>query len=146
MNVRTGQCEKVNFQGIAYSRYNQGDILGGDNLSTLSPSFMPKNCLQMTDIQQSNRNVFITLQASPEVYQAKDSDEPGFIDIVFPNISVPVSYYCNRCTRDKTIFECLLLFASGLPSGMFSMQVSCQVAQSSGPQECKLTIPYKTVR
>ena len=86
----------------------------------------------MVDIQQSNKNVFVTLQAQPEIYLSSKSNEPGFIKINFPNISKPVSYYCNKCVRDETLFECLILFASGLPSSMFTMNFSCEVELPTG--------------
>ena len=48
-------------KAITYSKSEFGDSLKGDReLKKLNDK-----CLKMADIQQSNRNVFITLKASP---------------------------------------------------------------------------------
>ena len=99
----------------------------------------------MVDIQQSNNNVFITLQASAEVLQDRKASESNFIRIIFPDTSVPISYYCNLSSKDETLFECLLLFAAGLPASLMTFQFRCDVGTSSGAKQCHLSIPYKSV-
>ena len=63
----TGECGRVNIPGgtVAYSRTNSGDALN-DSSTVL------QDCLKMVAIQQSNNNVFVTLQASSTVMQDKN--------------------------------------------------------------------------
>jgi len=101
----------------------------------------------MAAIQQSNNNVFVTLQASVAVLQDNKSTESGFIKIKFPDTSVPISYYCNPCPKDPSLYECLLLFATGLPSTLFTMTFSTSDIQTSqGSKQCRLSVPYKSIK
>ena len=66
----TASCDKIELPGgvvrTTYARTSSSDSLGDGDTRL-------KDCLKMTAIQQSNSNVFVTLQASSELLQDKKS-------------------------------------------------------------------------
>lgn len=120
-----------------------GDTLDGPVLN--SPSVKTEKCLTLDSIQQSNKNIFVTLRASPSVSSDKHSNESGFLRISFPSGRGANSYYCNQCAQDGSLYECLLLFASGVPRDLFSMLFECSIETGVGKTSvCSLEVPYRS--
>jgi hypothetical protein len=140
-NSTTGQCDKAETKvaapAVTMARTSKGDSLDDE------PQQLPEGCLKVVSLQQSNKNIFVTFQASQTIFQDQDSSESGFLKVTFPDTQTPVSYYCNRCPQDDSLFECLLLFATGLPSQLFTMRFGCKVAAASGAKTCQLEVPYR---
>ena len=122
---------------------NQDTLDGGSPPPTAVAA--AKNCLALDTIQQSKKNIFVTLKASSAVAVDKHSSESGFIRISFPSGRGANSYYCNQSSEDGTRYECLLLFASGVPREVFSMLFECSTETGAGRTSvCSLQVPYKS--
>lgn len=142
--AKTGGCEEDRVPlAVTNARASNQDTLDGD--SSPPPTAAAKNCLTLDTIQQSNKNIFVTLKASPAVSVDKHSSESEFIRISFPSGRGANSYYCNQCSQDGTLYECLLLFASGVPKEVFSMLFECSTESGTGRTSvCSLQVPYKS--
>ena len=66
-NIETGKCDPL----ISNAVNQNTDVLGGS--VTIKERKMDKNCLKMVDIQQSNRNLFVTFSGSPQVLSDRRS-------------------------------------------------------------------------
>ncbi len=103
--------------GVTHSRSSRVDQL--DKQPTL-PSL--QNCLTLDSIQQSNKNLFVKLKGSGVVLSDRGSNDRNFIRIVFEEGKAANSYYCNRCSVESEYYQCLLLFATNVPRGSFSLR------------------------
>lgn len=138
-------CRKTNINiGLAVTNAKTS---AQDTLSDDVPTNRMKDCLTLQSIQQSNKNIFVTLKASPSVTQDQKSAEAGFMKISFSDGRGASSYYCNQCHDDKTAYDCLLLFASGVPRELFTMRFECSVSSGRQTHEiCRLSVPYQSVK
>ena len=81
------------------------------------------------------------LSVSANVSADPDVTAPDYLSIKWPDpATAPNSYYCSY---DSSTFSCLLLYAGGVPAGLFSMEFSCVV---NNREKCTQKLPYKSVR
>ena len=74
------------------------------------------------DIRFNYNNVFIVLQTPKPYPNLSDYEKKNFIKYTFPDRTTePTSVYCIQNSNLKDRFECLLVYASGIPNKMYTV-------------------------
>ena len=72
----------------------------------------------------NSNNVFITLKTNPTFTFANPTEMQSFIKASFPEGPTPTIYCSQRNSPDLDIFDCLLIYPSGVPNSDFDVKFS----------------------
>lgn len=72
----------------------------------------------------NTNNVFITLMTNPTFTFTSELDRQNFIKASFPSGAKPTVYCSQRPSPNLDTFDCLLIYASGVPLGLFNVDFS----------------------
>ena len=91
--------------------------------------------------------MFVKLKASELVYQDINSNDRNFVKLDFPDQTKPASsYFCSKCPSESDSYECLLLFARGVPVSLFTMHFTSSLTVKGQAKSCRLQVPYKSIK
>ena len=78
-------------------------------------------------------NVFATIKTNKAFTFSNESEMKSFMKYDFPNPATqPNSAYCLQKVADLKTFECLLVYASGVPNLKFDIEFSFNYKGDSG--------------
>jgi hypothetical protein len=87
---------------------------------------------QLGSTNINSNNVFITLQTNPTFTFQNPTDMQNFIQSSFPNGPKPTVYCAQRNSPNLNLFDCLLIYPSGVPNGQFQVNFSYNYQGKSG--------------
>ncbi len=101
----------------------------GPNPPIVTPPIAPpssgQNLKLVGDVFINQNNVFATLQTPIAFQFASDYEKKSFIKYEFQDPSTqPSSAYCSQRATNLKQFECLMIYASGVPNKIFSIKFS----------------------
>jgi hypothetical protein len=76
--------------------------------------------------------VFISLQTNPTFTFANPTQMQSFIQSSFPSGPKPTVYCAQRNSPNLNIFDCLLIYPSGVPNSVFKVNFSYNYQGKSG--------------
>ena len=128
------QCDKGpnGGQGCTATCVAQNGFTCNNNVCTANPVNNNRLTLVGSPIINYN-NVFVTLQTQRAFVFANEVEMSSFMKYQFPNPStIPSSVFCSQSLGNQRNFECLLLYASGLPNGRYDVNFSYNFQGESG--------------
>jgi hypothetical protein len=72
----------------------------------------------------NSNNVFITLQTGQTFTFVNPTEMQGFIQTSFPSGPKPTVYCAQRNSPNLNLFDCLLIYPSGVPNARFDVNFS----------------------
>lgn len=91
------------------------------------------NLTQLGDVNFNFNNVFIVLLTPKPYPNLTDFERRNFIKYTFPDRTTePTSVYCIQNNGNRSRFECLLVYASGLPNKVFPVNFSYSYQGDAG--------------
>lgn len=69
----------------------------------------------------NSNNVYITLKVTPVFTFLNPTEMQGFIQATFPSGTKPTVYCAQRNSPNLDIFDCLLIYPSGVPNRQFGV-------------------------
>lgn len=76
------------------------------------------------NVSINTNNIYATLRTTPTFTFPNQNEMSQFMQISFPN-SVKPTYYCQqRLPPNLDIFDCLLIYPSGVPNARFTINFS----------------------
>jgi hypothetical protein len=94
--------------------------------------------VQVGSTNINSNNVFITLQTNPTFTFANPTDMQSFIQTSFPSGPKPTVYCAQRNSPNLNLFDCLLIYPSGVPNGQFQVNFSYNYQGKSGLANVKV--------
>lgn len=88
--------------------------------------------VQVGNANINSNNVFITLQTNPTFTFSNPTQMQSFIQASFPSGPKPTVYCAQRNSPNLNIFDCLLIYPSGVPNSQFQVNFSYNYQGSSG--------------
>jgi cysteine-rich repeat protein len=79
---------------------------------------------QVGNANINSNNVFITLQTGQTFTFANPTEMQGFIQTSFPSGPKPTVYCAQRNSPNLNLFDCLLIYPSGVPNARFDVNFS----------------------
>ena len=76
----------------------------------------------MPPVNVNSNNVFITLKTTPTFTFPNDTAMKNFIQSTFPPGPRPTMYCLQRGSPQLNIFDCLLIYPSGIPNSQFTIR------------------------
>jgi hypothetical protein len=86
----------------------------------------------------NSNNVFITLQSNPTFTFANPTEMQNFIQAAFPPGPKPTVYCTQRNSPNLDMFDCLLIYPSGVPNKQFSVDFSYNFQLKSASTSVKV--------
>jgi hypothetical protein len=86
----------------------------------------------------NSNNVFISLQTNPTFTFNNPTDMQNFMQSSFPSGPKPTVYCAQRTSPNLNIFDCLLIYPSGVPNGIFTVNFSYNYQGKSGSTSIKV--------
>lgn len=106
-----------------------------------SPSPAPvgsKALVQVGSASINSNNVFISLQTSPTFTFSNPTEMQSFMQSSFASGPKPTVYCAQRNSPNLNIFDCLLIYPSGVPNSPFSVNFSYNYQGQSGATTVKV--------
>jgi hypothetical protein len=94
--------------------------------------------VQVGSTNINSNNVFITLQTNPTFTFANPTEMQSFIQASFPSGPKPTVYCAQRNSPNLNIFDCLLIYPSGVPNSQFQVNFSYNYQGKSGSAAVKV--------
>ena len=86
----------------------------------------------------NSNNVFITLKTSQTFTFANPTEMQSFIQATFPSGPKPTMYCAQRSSPNLNLFDCLLIYPSGVPNSQFTVNFSFNFQGKSGATSVKV--------
>jgi Domain of unknown function (DUF4215) len=87
----------------------------------------------------NSNNVFVSLKTSQTFTFNNPTEMQGFIKAVFPSGPKPTVYCTQRNSPNLDIFDCLLIYPSGVPNSPFQINFSFNYQGRSGETTVKVS-------
>ena len=91
---------------------------------TPTPSPVAAGLTQVGSANINSNNVFITLQTNPTFTFDNPTQMQNFMQAAFPSGPKPTVYCAQRNSPNLNIFDCLLIYPSGVPNNNFQVNFS----------------------
>ena len=109
------------------------------NTQTTTPTPIPTtpitsspNLYQSGPINLNSNNLFITLKTRSTFTFATTEESQRFIKTSFKNVQAPTVYCSQRANPELDTFDCLMIYASGVPNQLFSIDFSFNYQGQTG--------------
>jgi len=102
----------------------------GTSADPVIPSSPPLTQSGKTNI--NSNNVFISLKTAQTFTFANPTEMQGFIKATFPSGAKPTVYCTQRNSPNLDVFDCLLIYPSGVPNSPFQVNFSFNFQGKSG--------------
>lgn len=76
------------------------------------------------NVSLNTNNIYVTLKTTPTFTFSNQNDMMQFIQTGFPNSFKPSVYCMQRLAPSLDLFDCLLVYPSGVPNGKFTINFS----------------------
>jgi hypothetical protein len=96
------------------------------------PEATSGNLVQVGKVNINSNNVFITLQTNPTFTFANPTEMQNFIQSSFGTGAKPTVYCSQRTSPNLNLFDCLLIYPSGVPNRSFTVGFSFNYQGKSG--------------
>jgi hypothetical protein len=141
-------CVSSNLTSKTTSHANSAPI---ETLNSSIPSKVEQSvfndseeCLKLIKLQSNNRNIYITLEASSSILSAANSLNKNFIKIAFADAATTATtYYCSKDNSNVKQYNCLLLYATGVPKIAFNINVKCAITAQEITKTCSVVVAYQ---
>ena len=97
-----------------------------------TPDAASGSLVQVGKVNINSNNVFITLQTNPTFTFANPTEMQNFIQSNFASGPKPTVYCSQRTSPNLNLFDCLLIYPSGVPNKSFSVGFSYNYQGKSG--------------
>jgi hypothetical protein len=86
----------------------------------------------------NSNNVFISLKTNPTFTFNNPTEMQSFIQSTFPSGPKPTVYCAQRNSPNLNIFDCLLIYPSGVPNSAFQVNFAFNYQGKSGSTTVKV--------
>ena len=135
-NIDAGeQCDDGNRNsgdGCFNCRVENGWTCDARGCRPNQPPADSSNLVLVGDVRFNFNNVFVVLKTPKPYPGLSELEKKSFMKYTFPAGAEPSSAYCNQKVNAFDTWECLIIYASGLPNRRYTVRFSYNYSGDSG--------------